>query len=47
MGKMYDVLATWKERAANASGKGLPGGHSLQETTPDQTLSELRTFLRS
>ena len=47
MGKMYDVLATWKERASNASGKGLPGGHSLQETTPDQTLAELRAFLRS
>ncbi|HEX4594123.1 MAG TPA: alpha/beta hydrolase, partial [Bryobacteraceae bacterium] len=47
MGKMYDVLATWKERAANASGKGLPGGHSLQETTPEQTLAEIRAFLRS
>ncbi len=47
MGKMYDVLSTWKERAANASGQGLPGGHSLQETTPDQTLAELRAFLRS
>ncbi len=46
MGRMYDVLAAWKERAANASGRGLPGGHSLQETTPDQTLSELRAFLR-
>lgn len=47
MGRMYDVLATWKERASNASGKGLPGGHSLQETTPDQTLAELRVFLRA
>ena len=47
MGRMYDVLATWQERAANASGKGFPGGHSLQETTPEQTLAELRSFLRS
>ncbi len=47
MGRMYDVLAAWKERAVKASGKGLPGGHSLQETTPDQTLAELRSFLRS
>ena len=46
MGRMYDVLATWKERASNATGKGLPGGHSLQETTPDQTLAEIRAFLR-
>ncbi len=47
MGRMYDVLATWKERASNAKGKGLPGGHSLQETTPDETLSELAAFLGS
>src|SRR5271163_136083 len=47
MGKMYDVLAIWKERAAHVSGRGLPGGHSLQETTPVETLSELRTFLRA
>jgi len=47
MGKMYDVLATWKERAANATGKGLPGGHSLQETTPDQTVAEIRAFLKA
>jgi len=47
MGRMYDVLATWKERAAHVSGRGLPGGHSLQETTPDETLSELRAFLRA
>jgi haloacetate dehalogenase len=46
MGRLYDVLATWKERAANVSGKGLPGGHSLQETTPEQTLAEIRAFLR-
>jgi haloacetate dehalogenase len=45
--RLYDVLATWKERAANMKGKGLPGGHSLQETTPGHTLAELRAFLRS
>jgi len=45
MGRLYDVLATWKERASNAKGKGLPGGHTLQETTPAETLAELRAFL--
>jgi haloacetate dehalogenase len=45
MGRMYDMLAVWRERASHVSGKGLPGGHSLQETTPDQTLAELRAFL--
>lgn len=46
MGRMYDMLAVWKERAANVTGKGLPGGHSLQESVPDQTLAELLAFLR-
>jgi haloacetate dehalogenase len=45
MGRQYDVLAAWRERAANVSGKALPGGHSLQEDVPDLTLAELRTFL--
>jgi haloacetate dehalogenase len=46
MGRMYDMLAVWKERAVNVTGKGLPGGHSLQESVPDQTLAELLAFLR-
>jgi len=47
MNRMYDVLASWRERAANVSGKALPGGHFLPEEVPDQTLAELRMFLRS
>lgn len=47
MGRMYDVLAAWRERAANVSGKGLPGGHSLQEEKPEETLAELQAFLRA
>jgi haloacetate dehalogenase len=46
MGRQYDVLAAWRERAVNVSGKGLPGGHSLQEDAPDQTLAELQAFLK-
>jgi haloacetate dehalogenase len=45
MGRQYDVLAAWRERAANVTGKGLPGGHSLQEDVPDLTLTELKAFL--
>ncbi len=45
MGRQYDVLAAWRERAANVSGKALPGGHSLQEDVPDLTLAEIRAFL--
>jgi haloacetate dehalogenase len=41
----YDALALWRERAANVSGKLMPGGHSFQETHPKETIAELRAFL--
>lgn len=47
MHRMFDVLATWRERAENVSGKALPGGHFLPEESPEQTLAELRLFLRA
>ena len=47
MGRLYDVLAIWRERGTRVSGKGLPGGHNLQEDVPDQVLAELRAFLRA
>jgi len=47
MGRNYDVLAAWRERAVNVSGKGLPGGHSLQEDKPEETLAELEPFLKA
>ena len=43
--RMFDTLAVWRERAANVSGKPLPGRHFLPEEIPDETLAELRTFL--
>ena len=43
--KMYDVLATWHERATNVSGKALPGGHFLPEEAPQETFAELKAFL--
>jgi haloacetate dehalogenase len=46
MHRLYDVLATWRERASNVSGKPLPGGHFLPEELPAETLAELRAFLR-
>jgi haloacetate dehalogenase len=45
MGKLYDVLAIWKDEGVNVSGKGLPGNHSLQESAPKETLAELQKFL--
>ena len=41
MGRLYDVMAIWRERGANVTGKGLPGGHNLQEELPEQVLTEL------
>ena len=46
MGKLYDVLAIWKEEGVNVTGKGMPGNHSLQESAPKETLAELQGFLR-
>ncbi len=47
MGRIFDVLAIWKEKGVNVAGKGLPGGHNLQEEIPDLVLAELRPFLRA
>lgn len=47
MGRIYDVLAIWKERGVNVTGKGLPGGHNLQEDVPGDVLAELRPFLKA
>lgn len=47
MGRLYDVLAIWRERGTKVTGKGLPGGHNLQEDVPDQVLAEVRAFLRT
>ena len=46
MGRLYDVLAIWKERGVTVGGKGLAGGHNLQEEIPAEVLAELRPFLR-
>lgn len=45
MGRLYDVLETWKMRGTNVTGKAMPGGHSFLETHPEETLDELLPFL--
>jgi haloacetate dehalogenase len=45
MERLYDVAATWRERASNVHGKSLPGGHWLTEQLPDETTNELLSFL--
>ncbi|HZI51041.1 MAG TPA: alpha/beta hydrolase [Terriglobia bacterium] len=47
MANLYDVLSIWKERGTNVTGKGMPGGHNMQEGAPAQVLAELQAFLKS
>jgi len=47
MERLYDVLAIWRERGTNVTGRGMPGGHNMQEGAPDEVLAELRRFLQS
>src|SRR5438067_3178840 len=47
VGRKYDVLGVWRERAMNVSGKALPCGHWLTEEVPELTLAEVKAFLAS
>ena len=46
MGRLYDVMAIWRERAATVSGRPLPGGHNLQEDVPDMVIEEIRSLVK-
>ncbi len=46
VGRNYDVLALWREKAMNVSGHGLACGHFLPEELPDEVASDLLTFIR-
>jgi haloacetate dehalogenase len=47
IGRLFDVQAAWKEYANSVTGKGLNGGHYLQEDVPNDVLAELTPFLKS
>ncbi|MCP4563277.1 MAG: alpha/beta hydrolase [Bosea sp.] len=44
VGKCFDVLALWRERAENVQGRALPGGHYLAEEIPDLVVAEFSAF---
>ena len=48
MGRLFDVPATWRERAGDVvpQSKALPGGHNLPEGSPKEVTAELQAFLR-
>jgi len=45
MHRLYDVLATWRDRASDVRGKAVSGGHWLPEEIPDAIYDELQGFL--
>ena len=45
VGQLYDVIATWREKAHDVSGQALPCGHVPQEEIPEKTLTALLPFL--
>jgi haloacetate dehalogenase len=44
MHRLYDVAATWRERAINVTGKSLPGTHYFVEEIPELVAGELERF---
>ncbi|WP_141653727.1 alpha/beta fold hydrolase, partial [Erwinia billingiae] len=47
VGQLYDVLATWREKALNVQGEALPCGHSPQEEIAELFLQKLQPFLKT
>lgn len=45
MHTIFDVLATWQEKADVVEGHPLPCGHFIPEEAPDELLAALQTFL--
>jgi haloacetate dehalogenase len=45
MDALFDVLATWREKAERVEGHSLPCGHFISEEAPDELLADLRKFL--
>ena len=46
MGRLYDVMAIWRDRATTVTGRSLPGGHNLQEDVPDMVIAEIQSLVR-
>jgi haloacetate dehalogenase len=47
VGRNFDVLALWRERAAQVIGRSLPCGHYIAEEAPELLLQEANSFFRS
>jgi len=47
VGRCFEVLALWRERAQDASGHSLPCGHYIAEEAPEPLLEEALGFFRN
>ena len=47
MGRIYDVMAIWRERGRRVTGRPLPGGHNLQEDVPEMVEEEIRALIKA
>ncbi len=47
MHTLFDVLASWREKAQDVRGHALPCGHFIPEEAPEELLADLRRFLES
>ena len=45
IGRKYDIIASWKAKAVDVTGKGLNCGHFLPEELPEETYKALQEFL--
>lgn len=46
VGRLYDVLGAWHDRASHVVGRSLPCGHFLPEEAPEETFQALMEFLK-
>jgi haloacetate dehalogenase len=46
VGRNFDVLALWNERASQVSGRAVPCGHYIAEEAPQHVLQEALAFFR-
>jgi haloacetate dehalogenase len=46
VGKCFDVLGLWSERAQELSGRSLPCGHYIAEEAPEWLLDEAFQFFK-
>ncbi len=47
VGRCFDVLALWRERATDVRGRALPGGHYLAEELPEEVAADIEAFFGS